>query len=67
MKTLVSNLYESMKQMRDLVFGTFFAIVMNNAFALPDGFVYIDESVPGIRLDTRYAGSNNFVGRPIIG
>ena len=35
--------------------------------ALPEGFVYVDEVVPGIRQDIRYAGSNNFVGRPVIG
>ena len=35
--------------------------------ALPEGFVYIDEVVPGVRQDLRYAGSNNFVGRPVIG
>jgi D-alanyl-D-alanine dipeptidase len=37
------------------------------ALALPEGFVFIDEAVPGIRQDIRYAGSNNFVGRPVIG
>jgi D-alanyl-D-alanine dipeptidase len=35
--------------------------------ALPEGFVYVDEVVPGIRQDIRYAGANNFVGRPVIG
>lgn len=37
------------------------------AAALPEGFVYIDDVVPGVRQDLRYAGSNNFVGRPVIG
>lgn len=36
-------------------------------WALPTGFVYIDDEIPGIQVDLRYAGSNNFVGRPIIG
>lgn len=38
-----------------------------SAWALPDGFVYLDEAVPGIRVDLRYAGSNNFLGRPVVG
>jgi zinc D-Ala-D-Ala dipeptidase len=33
----------------------------------PDGFVDAGEQVPGLVLDIRYAGSNNFVGRPIAG
>jgi D-alanyl-D-alanine dipeptidase len=37
------------------------------AWALPDGFVYIDKAIPGIRVDLRYASSNNFVGRPVNG
>ena len=37
------------------------------AWALPVGFVYIDDEIPGIQVDLKYAGSNNFVGRPIIG
>lgn len=37
------------------------------ALALPDGFVFVDVVVPGIRQDIRYAGNNNFVGRPVIG
>lgn len=38
-----------------------------SAWALPEGFVYLDEAIPGIRVDLRYAGANNFVGRPVIG
>jgi len=34
---------------------------------LPEGFVYIKELIPDITLDIRYAGSHNFVGRPIRG
>lgn len=34
---------------------------------LPDQFVYVDQWVPDIQVDLRYAGSDNFVGRPIDG
>jgi zinc D-Ala-D-Ala dipeptidase len=39
------------------------------AFAqqLPPGFVYLADVAPTIRQDIRYAGSHNFVGRPIKG
>jgi zinc D-Ala-D-Ala dipeptidase len=35
--------------------------------ALPEGFVYLREIDPTIVQDIRYAGSHNFVGRPISG
>jgi D-alanyl-D-alanine dipeptidase len=34
---------------------------------LPNGFVYLREADPTIVQDIRYAGSHNFVGRPIRG
>jgi zinc D-Ala-D-Ala dipeptidase len=34
---------------------------------LPDGFVYLREIDPSIQQDIRYAGANNFVGRPLRG
>ena len=34
---------------------------------LPEGFVYIDEIIPGIRLDLRYCTADNFVGEQIDG
>ena len=34
---------------------------------LPDGFVYLDEAVPGTLSDAKYAGSDNFVGEPVDG
>lgn len=34
---------------------------------MPAGLCYLDEVVPGIRVDLRYCGNNNFVGRPIAG
>src|SRR3984893_8543609 len=35
--------------------------------ALPKGFVYLRDIEPTIVQDMRYAGSHNFVGRPIKG
>ena len=37
------------------------------AQALPDSFVYLRDIDPSIVQDIRYAGSNNFVGRPLKG
>ncbi len=37
------------------------------AQCLPKGWCYVDAVVPGIRVDLKYAGSDNFVGRPIAG
>src|SRR5690606_28917954 len=34
---------------------------------LPAGFVYLDEAIPGLKVDLRYTGSHNFVGRPVEG
>jgi len=34
---------------------------------LPGGFVYLRDVEPGIRQDIRYAGANNFIGRPLAG
>ncbi|HET8754108.1 MAG TPA: M15 family metallopeptidase [Salinimicrobium sp.] len=33
----------------------------------PDGFVYLSDFLPDAIYDIRYAGSNNFVGKPITG
>src|SRR5690554_6200973 len=35
--------------------------------ALPDGFVYVDEVVPDVVVDLRYATTNNFLGTPVDG
>lgn len=32
---------------------------------LPEGFVYVKEKIPDVQLDIRYAGSNNFLGKPV--
>ena len=37
------------------------------AQALPDGFVFLRDVDPTILQDIRYAGSNNFTGRPLAG
>jgi len=34
---------------------------------MPDGFVYVDEVIPDIVYEIRYAGAHNFVGKPITG
>ena len=36
-----------------------------DAWALPAGFVYLDEAVPEVAVNARYAGSDNFVGAPV--
>ncbi|MEM7283848.1 MAG: M15 family metallopeptidase [Pseudomonadota bacterium] len=50
-----------------IVWAGFLAMVATAAQTIPKGFVYLDEAVPGIVLDIRYAGSNNFVGEKITG
>ena len=35
--------------------------------ALPDGFVYLDEAIPDLVIDLRYATEHNFVGQRIDG
>jgi len=42
-------------------------LLASKAWALPDGFIYIDQEIPRIRVNLLYASSNNFVGRPING
>lgn len=34
---------------------------------LPDGFVYLEDVIPAIRLEIRYCSNNNFIGRPVDG
>ena len=34
---------------------------------LPEGFVYLDEAVPGTWSDAKYASCDNFVGEPVNG
>lgn len=37
------------------------------AARLPDGFVYVDEMVPGLFVDLKYSTSDNFLGEPVDG
>ncbi len=37
------------------------------AQCLPRGWCYVDTVVPDVRVDLKYAGNDNFVGRPITG
>lgn len=37
------------------------------AHALPEGFVYLTDVAPKVRIEARYAGPDNFVGRPVDG
>jgi D-alanyl-D-alanine dipeptidase len=52
-----------------IVIGLAGAAAMSLAHAgnLPGGFVYLRDIDPTIMQDIRYAGSNNFVGRPLAG
>lgn len=34
---------------------------------MPAGFCYVDEVAPTVQVDLKYAGYDNFVGRPIVG
>lgn len=34
---------------------------------MPAQLCYLDEAVPGIKVDLKYCGNDNFVGRPIAG
>ena len=34
---------------------------------LPAGFTFIEDVIPGLKVDLRYTGSHNFVGRPVSG
>ena len=34
---------------------------------IPEGFVYLDEHIPGLKTEARYYSSNNFVGQQVDG
>src|SRR6185312_9163995 len=38
-----------------------------NIYVLPGGFAYLYEIDPSILQEMRYAGSHNFIGRPVYG
>ena len=45
----------------------FFALPSAFASALPDGFVDVPTYIPEAQYDIRYTGSENFLGRPVVG
>ncbi|MBZ9728270.1 M15 family metallopeptidase [Salegentibacter sp. JZCK2] len=55
--------------MKSLTYLLIFIISLTSSFAqekgLPEGFVYIKEQIPDIKLNIRYAASNNFIGKPV--
>lgn len=42
-------------------------LLTNNCMALGKNFTYLEQHAPSIMQEIRYAGENNFVGRPING
>lgn len=56
-----------LKNLKKNIIGLLLCLVIGNSWALPEGFIYIDEVIPSIKQELRYFGSNNFVGRPING
>ncbi|PKD15863.1 peptidase M15 [Salegentibacter salinarum] len=48
-----------------LIFLFSFNFVLAQQKKLPEGFVYLKEQIPDIKLDIRYAGNNNFIGKPV--
>ncbi len=57
--------------MKELILLLFFSLSLLPAQVqedqLPKSFVYLDEVIPDIVLDVRYAGENNFIGAPVTG
>ena len=41
--------------------------VGGRAWALPENFVFLEQAAPGMSIDLRYTGANNFTGRPVQG
>ena len=50
-----------------LILSIYFCLAACDAQKLPSGFVYLEEVIPSIQLEMRYAGTHNFVGKPIDG
>ena len=57
--------------MKKILFLLYFLILSTPGFSqknnLPEGFVYVKEVIPDIQVDLRYAGTHNFIGRPLPG
>ena len=45
----------------------FLLLGLDSVAQLPEGFVYVQDSIPDLDVELRYYGSNNFVGKPIEG
>ncbi len=60
---LTINVSTTMKLIRFILI----LLISNGAYALPKGFVYLQQVDPSILQEMRYAGEHNFVGRPIRG
>ena len=50
-----------------IIFATVAPGCAEAAEGLPEGFVYVEQFIPNIRVDLRYLTNNNFIGRPIDG
>lgn len=53
--------------MKKLLQYIFLISLSSNAWALPSGFIYLDQVSPTIVTQLRYSTSNNFVGKPVQG
>ncbi|WP_345973397.1 M15 family metallopeptidase [Sulfurimonas diazotrophicus] len=53
--------------MRSLLFSLLLFCLGAAAEAVPPDFVDLKAAVPSLRIEARYFGSNNFVGRPVDG
>lgn len=42
-------------------------LLFEEAYRLPEGFVYLDEAVPGVYWDAKYASEDNFTGAVVAG
>lgn len=56
-----------MKKLFHITFLFFTAITIAQTKVLPPGFIYVDEIIPDILIDLRYAGTNNFLGTKVTG
>ena len=63
----MSMILNRLKNLRKNTIGLLAYLFIGSAWALPEGFVYVDEVIPSIKQELRYFGNNNFVGRPIHG
>jgi len=52
---------------RRLILSAFLSLSIDQAWGLPQGFVYLDEAIPDIAVELRYHSTRNFVGHPIDG